>query len=179
MYRQERSSTSIAPSVFYLKLDAPTTTRTSVWRTVRVRNATRSHIASVQLLRHGMGNCLHWGAGHNRAQRFIHAGVTVIAAPSGITSTESMLPQHSVLHEFGGAKRDRHLDRVSATSIRTAEVTICIISQRLLHRPRQLPKTKKRHSEMKLALLISSQAKVHSQPRWVVAIPNGRRTSFV
>ena len=109
------------------------------------------HTASVQLLRHGMGDRLHWGNGRGRAQRFIHtgvtvitapersfihAGVTVIAAPNGITSTESMLPQHSVPHEFGGAKRER------ATSIRTAEVTICIISERLLDRPRQLPKIK-------------------------------------
>ena len=31
------------------------------------------------------------------------------------------------------------LDKVSATAIRTAEVTICIISERLLDRPRQLP----------------------------------------
>ena len=31
----------------------------------------------------------------------------------------------------------------------------------------------------KPALLTSSQAKVHSQPRWVVAVPSGRGTSFV
>ena len=38
------------------------------------------------------------------------------------------------------AKRERYFDKVSATSIRTtAEVTICIISKRLLDRPRQLP----------------------------------------
>ena len=35
-----------------------------------------------------------------------------------------MLPQHSVSHEFGEAKRERHLDKVSAASIRTVEVTI-------------------------------------------------------
>ena len=27
--------------------------------------------------------------------------------------------------------------------------------------------------------MISSQSKVHSQPKWVVAVPSGRRTSFV
>ena len=121
-----------------------------------------------------------WGNGHSRAQGSVHAGVTVVAAPSGIISTESsILLQHSVPHEFGEAKGERYLDKVSATSIRTAEVTICIISERLLDRPRRLPNTKKRHSKVKLTLLKPSQAKVHSQPRWVVAVPSGRRTSFV
>ena len=94
-----------------------------------------------------MGDYPNWGDGHSRAvvaalrdssKGSNHAGVTVVAAPSGITSTESTLPQHSMPHEFGGAKRERHLDKVSATS-RTAEVTICINSERLLDRPRQLP----------------------------------------
>ena len=48
-----------------------------------------------------------------------------------------------------------------------------------LDRPRRLPNTKKRHSKVKLTLLKSSQPKVHSQPRRVVAVPSGRRTSFV
>ena len=36
------------------------------------------------------------------------------------------------------AKRERLLDKDSVTSMRTAEVTICIILERLLDRPRQL-----------------------------------------
>ena len=72
----------------------------------------------------GDGVWTHWK--YHGAQGSVHAGVTVVAAPSGIAPTESMLPQHtdSVPHEFGGAKRERLLDKVSATSIRTAEVTI-------------------------------------------------------
>ena len=68
--------------------------------------------------------------------------------------TESMLQQHTelgaiivelkrpVFHtstNLAEAKRERLLDKVSATSTRIAEVTICIISERLPDRPRQLP----------------------------------------
>ena len=62
-----------------------------------------------------------------------------------------MIPQHTdsvhqrglkrpVFHaNFGGAKKERLLDKVSATLMRTAEVTICIIPEGLLDRPRQSP----------------------------------------
>ena len=60
----------------------------------------------------------------------------------------------SVPHEFGGAKRERLLDKVSATSMRTAEVTVCIIPERLLDRPRQLPHAwKPRLSKTKSTML--------------------------
>ena len=53
-----------------------------------------------------------------------------------IAPTESMLP-----HSDSRSKEGAPLDKVSTTSMRTAEVTICIISERLLDRPQQSPHT--------------------------------------
>ena len=54
-------------------------------------------------------------------------------------SVELKRPMFHINTNLAEAKRERHLDKVSATSMRTAEVTICITLERLLDRSRQLP----------------------------------------
>ena len=77
---------------------------------------------------------VNWSSHHGTDREYAPA-----AHRTRCISVELKQPVFHTNTTLAEAKRERLLDKVSATSTRTAEVAICIIPERLPDRPQQLP----------------------------------------